>query len=85
MDTDGSIRRVDLLVNEPGKDVLAVEYKTGLPSADHRIQVKRYLSLLGPAIRRTHARRGVSGVIVYLDQKKLVPVPPDGVPEACDV
>ncbi|CAK7070878.1 MAG: RecBCD enzyme subunit RecB [Desulfovibrio sp.] len=78
MDEDGSIRRVDLLVDEPGKDVLAIEYKTGQPSPDHVDQVRRYLALLGPAIRRRHARRGVSGVIVYLDQKRLEPVTPEG-------
>ena len=74
MDTDGSIRRVDLLVDEPGKDVLAVEYKTGQPSLDHTDQVRRYLSLLGPAIRRRHKRRGVAGVIVYLDRQEIVSV-----------
>jgi ATP-dependent exoDNAse (exonuclease V) beta subunit len=76
MDTDGSIRRVDLLVDEPGKDVLAVEYKTGQPSPDHIVQVQRYLSLLGPAVRRRHERRGVSGAIVYLDREEIIPMMP---------
>lgn len=78
MDTDGSIHRVDLLVDEPGKDVLAVEYKTGHPTPNHIVQVQRYLSLLGPAVRRRHGRRGVSGMIVYLDREEMVAVTPDG-------
>lgn len=74
MDEDGSLRRVDLLVDAPGSPLLAVEYKTGNPSPDHAAQVGRYLSLLGPAVRRREPERSVAGVVVYLDSRELVPV-----------
>ncbi len=73
MDADGAVRRVDLLVDEPGSPLLAVEYKTGAPTPDHLDQVKGYLSLLAASLRR-RAPRDVAGVIVYLDRREFVPV-----------
>lgn len=74
MDADGSLRRVDLLVDAPAAALLAVEYKTGQPSDDHIIQVERYISLLSQSVRRNDPAREVAGVVVYLDRKELVPV-----------
>ena len=86
MDTEGNLRRIDLLVNVPGEPLLAVEYKTGQPSPDHMDQVTRYLSLLAPAIRRQGTDRRVRGVVVYLDQREIVQVelpasPPEESPD----
>lgn len=74
MDADGSIRRVDLLVDAPASPLLAVEYKTGQPSADHAFQVERYLSLMAASVRRREPGRQIAGVVVYLDLRELVPV-----------
>lgn len=70
LDGQGALHRVDLLVDEPGSPLLAVEYKTGQPDAQHRAQVMRYLGLLAAAC----PGRPVRGVIVYLDGRALMPV-----------
>lgn len=75
MDADGDLHRVDLLVDAPASPLLAVEYKTGLPSPDHIAQVAGYLALLGPAARRREPGRAIAGVLVYLDRREIVPVP----------
>jgi hypothetical protein len=81
MDADGSIRRVDLLVDAPGEPLLAVEYKTGRPSPDHIAQVERYLAILSDAARRKAPEREMAGVIVYLDGRERIPVAgPEGRP-----
>ena len=81
MDVDGSIYRVDLLVDIPKGPLLAVEYKTGQVNTKHIAQVEHYLSLLAPFIRRTEQTRKTAGVIVYLDLQECIAVrePGDGV------
>ncbi|SBV91352.1 UvrD/REP helicase [uncultured delta proteobacterium] len=74
MDADGSIRRVDLLVDAPDAPLLAVEYKTGRPSPDHILQVERYLSLLSRSVRRREPERETTGIVVYLDRRECIPV-----------
>ncbi len=74
MDMDGSLRRMDLLVDAPSSPLIAVEYKTGQPSPDHTAQVKRYLSLLAASVRRREPGRKIAGVIVYLDRREIIPV-----------
>ena len=74
MDADGSLRRVDLLVDVPAAPLLAVEYKTGQPSGDHIVQVERYISLLAQSVRRSVPTREVAGIVVYLDRRELTPV-----------
>ena len=74
MDRDGSLRRVDLLVDNSPSPLLAVEYKTGQPSPDHTAQVARYLSLLAESVWRCEPDREITGIIVYLDRHELVRV-----------
>ena len=78
MDADGRMHRVDLLVDEAAyaKDgaLLAVDYKSGSAlheQGDHREQVLRYMRLLHAA-----TGRAVRGLLVYLDEKRLVHIPP---------
>ena len=75
MDMDGSLRRIDLLVDHPPLPLLAVEYKTGQPSIEHTTQVERYLSLLAGSVRQREPEREIAGIIVYLDRRELVSVP----------
>ncbi len=70
LDADGTLHRMDLLVDRPGSSLLAVEYKTGQPGPEHHVQVRRYLDLL----RAAHPGREARGVIVYLDGRILEPV-----------
>jgi len=72
LDGEGRQFRVDLLVDD-GRELVAVEYKTGtpgdLPAPEHVEQLKRYLSLLNQA-----SSLPVRGVLVYLDRRKLFPL-----------
>ena len=70
LDGEGRQFRVDLLVDD-GRELVAVEYKTGtpgdLPAPAHVEQLSRYLRLLGEA-----SDLPVRGVLVYLDRRTLI-------------
>lgn len=72
LDEEGRQFRVDLLVDD-GRELVAVEYKTGtsgdLPAPAHVEQLSRYLRLLGEA-----SDLPVRGVLVYLDRRTLIPL-----------
>ena len=77
LDADGRQFRVDLLVDD-GRELVAVEYKTGtpgdLPAPAHVEQLSRYLRLLAEA-----SDLPVRGVLVYLDRRALITLDsPDG-------
>ena len=83
-DEQGNMHRVDLLVDEalyrsdqPHLHLHAIDYKTGNPLAEsltaHKQQVLRYMRLLEQG-----QDRPVRGTLVYLDQRRLVPVSPSG-------
>lgn len=65
LDADGKRHRTDLLVDD-GTTRTVVEYKTGNPTPDHALQVRRYLSLLAAMNSRL-----VHGVLVYLDLREI--------------
>lgn len=73
LDGDGRQFRVDLLVDD-GRELVAVEYKTGtpgeLPSPDHIKQLSQYLGLLEQA-----GTLPVRGVLVYLDRREIFFLP----------
>ncbi len=71
MDEDGNMHRVDLLVDEGERGLLAVEYKTGQPAPEHAGQVRRYLGLLGRS-----GASNVRGILVYLDCQCISEVSP---------
>jgi ATP-dependent exoDNAse (exonuclease V) beta subunit len=68
LDETGRLRRVDLFAPLPDEDVVA-EYKTGGETPEHRRQLASYL-------RAVRAARGrpCRGLLVYLDQRRTVPV-----------
>ena len=72
LDSEGRQFRVDLLVDD-GRELVAVEYKTGtpgdLPAPAHVEQLSRYLRLLGEA-----SDLPVRGVLVYLDRRTIIPL-----------
>jgi ATP-dependent exoDNAse (exonuclease V) beta subunit len=72
LDGEGRQFRVDLLVDD-GRELVAVEYKTGtpgdLPAPAHVEQLSRYLRLLGEA-----SDLPVRGILVYLDRRTLIPL-----------
>ena len=74
LDADGRQYRVDLLVDD-GKELVAVEYKTGtggdLPDPAHEAQLSRYLSLLEKA-----GDMPVRGALVYLDRREIFQIAP---------
>ncbi len=74
LDGDGRQYRVDLLVDD-GRELVAVEYKTGaqgdLPRPEHKEQLSRYLSLL-----RQAGETNVRGALVYLDRREIFPLFP---------
>lgn len=76
LDENGHNVRVDLLVND-GKELIAVEYKTGsnneLPVEKHEEQLSNYLNLLSQA-----SELPVRGVLVYLDRQKVFPLSAGG-------
>jgi hypothetical protein len=75
LDGEGRQFRVDLLVDD-GRELVAVEYKTGtpgdLPTPAHAEQLSRYLRLLNEA-----SDLPVRGVLVYLDRRTLIPLASD--------
>ena len=75
LDGEGRQFRVDLLVDD-GRELVAVEYKTGtpgdLPAPAHAEQLSRYLRLLNEA-----SDLPVRGVLVYLDRRTLIPLDSD--------
>lgn len=68
LDAEGRAHRVDLLVDD-GRELVAVEYKTGtsgaLPDPEHVGQLRGYLDLL-----RAASGRPVRGELVYLDRRE---------------
>ena len=72
LDSSGHQFRVDLLVDD-GRELVAIEYKTGtqgsLPAPEHKEQLSRYLTLLSEA-----SALPVRGVLVYLDRRTLIPL-----------
>jgi hypothetical protein len=72
LDSEGRQSRVDLLVDD-GRELVAIEYKTGtpgaLPAPEHRDQLSRYLHLLSEA-----SDLPVRGVLVYLDRRTIIPL-----------
>ncbi len=74
LDADGRQYRVDLLVDD-GRELIAVEYKTGssgeLPLPEHKAQLSRYLRLL-----RQAGGMKVRGALVYLDRRETFQILP---------
>ena len=74
LDSEGRQLRVDLLVDD-GKELVAVEYKTGtsgdLPAPEHTRQLQHYLHLLEEAMGQK-----VRGALVYLDRREIFPIFP---------
>ncbi|WP_051257727.1 UvrD-helicase domain-containing protein [Desulfovibrio cuneatus] len=70
MEADGSVLRVDLMVDEGRTGLLVVDYKTGAPSPKYHEQMQRYMRLLAQA-----QNRPVRGLLVYLDARRLEEVP----------
>lgn len=70
MEADGSVLRVDLMVDEGRTGMLVVDYKTGAPSPKYHEQIQRYMRLLAQA-----QNRPVHGLLVYLDARRLEEVP----------
>ncbi len=74
LDGEGRQFRVDLLVDD-GKELIAVEYKTGtsgdLPADGHRQQLLHYLDLLEKAMGQK-----ARGALVYLDRREIFPIFP---------
>ena len=74
LDSDGRQYRVDLLVDD-GRELVAVEYKTGvtgeLPRPEHTAQLSHYLALLCQA-----SDMKVRGALVYLDRREIFPIFP---------
>lgn len=74
LDGEGRQFRVDLLVDD-GRELVAVEYKTGTPGAlpdpGHREQLSRYLRLLQEA-----GGMKVRGALVYLDRREIFQILP---------
>ena len=72
LDGEGRQYRVDLLVDD-GRELVAVEYKTGaqgeLPRPEHTEQLSRYLHLL-----RQAGEKNVRGALVYLDRHAIFPL-----------
>lgn len=65
IDESGELFRSDLVADD-GKRITVVEYKTGMPTPAHEIQLQRYMRLISKATPRP-----VRGVLVYLDLKRL--------------
>ncbi len=72
MGNDGTLHRVDLYVDD-GQATTVIEYKTGAPSKAHHKQVVRYLELL-----ERISPNPVHGMLVYLDQRQVVPLDTKG-------
>lgn len=74
LDAEGAAHRVDLLHVTP-QGVLVVDYKTGGSAGEvpetHEAQVRRYLRLAAEVFGRP-----AQGLLVYLDQRRLVRVGP---------
>ena len=70
MEADGSVLRVDLMVEEARTGLLVVDYKTGTPNPKYHEQMQRYMRLLAQA-----QNRPVRGLLVYLDARRLEEVP----------
>ncbi len=64
----GAIRRMDLLATIQERHV-AVEYKTGAETPEHRNQLREYLRLLHGLPQETAAPP--KGLLVYLDQRRI--------------
>lgn len=79
LDGEGRQFRVDLLVDD-GRELIAVEYKTGtsgeLPAREHKKQLLNYLELLKKATGQ-RAR----GVLIYLDRREIFEVLPGEIHE----
>ena len=72
LDEDGKVLRMDLFV-ELDKELLVIDFKTGLPSPSHREQVLAYMRLVARADGRP-----VRGCLVYLDLRQLSEIIPGG-------
>ena len=74
LDGEGRQHRIDLLVDD-GRELVAVEYKTGtdgkLPAPEHKEQLLRYLRLLEEA-----GGQKARGALVYLDRREIFPIFP---------
>jgi ATP-dependent exoDNAse (exonuclease V) beta subunit len=73
MDEHGRMHRVDLLVDKGDGSMHAVDYKTGQAKDEHHAQVQRYMRLAAQATGRP-----VRGFLVYLDERRLLEVRPEG-------
>ncbi|EPR39359.1 Helicase superfamily 1 UvrD-related protein [Desulfovibrio sp. X2] len=71
LDDEGRTHRADLLL-AADTGTLVVEYKTGGPVPEHTTQVQRYLGL---AAAMAGMPRPLSGLLVYLDERRLETVP----------
>ena len=68
IDASGALFRADRVVSTR-QAVTVIEYKTGAPQPAHNDQISGYMRLLTAA-----QPLPVTGVLVYLDQQRLVPV-----------
>lgn len=77
IDAKGKAYRADLLVDEGGKGITVIEYKSGKAYAEHKEQLNNYLTLLRGAQHNfnntaSQYKGVVRGVLVYLDSHKKV-------------
>ncbi len=71
LDEQGAIHRLDAFV-EHDTTPLVLEYKTGAPRPEHAAQLRKYLQLVGRLPGRRH--QTPTGLLVYLDERRLEPV-----------
>ena len=70
IDASGNRLRADLLVPDE-HEVVALDYKTGRPDPAHERQVRTYMTLAGTVLGKS-----ARGVLVYLDERRIVEVAP---------
>ncbi len=70
IDAAGNRLRADLLVPTE-EEVIALDYKTGRPDPAHERQVRTYMALAGTVLGKP-----ARGVLVYLDERRIVEVAP---------
>ena len=70
IDASGNRLRADLLVPDE-HEVVALDYKTGRPDPAHERQVRTYMALAGTVLGKP-----ARGVLVYLDERRIVEVAP---------
>lgn len=73
MDEKGNLHRMDCLVID-GDEAIVIDYKTGKPSEEYKVQVRGYLRLLRstPLFSQCDPRiTKFRGILVYLDDRRM--------------